>query len=273
MTKKIVAIGGGENGRIKSDGTQAPYETGPMDQEIIKLTGKEHPNFLFIAHSQLQSLDVQDFYFQTMKNIYGGKYNCDCKMLRSDKLTDTGFAQELVGWADIIYEGGGNTLDMIELWKTSGFDKILKKAWEDGKVLCGVSAGANCWFEECSSDSLKIKYGPDQPLIAMNCLGFQKGFFVPHSDEPGRRESVKDLLNGKDTIGFLLSNCTALEIVDDQYRIITSDATYHNITPYALKAYWQDGEYVEEMIDLSSSFKNIADLYKKKNNTKNIRKS
>ena len=74
MTKKIVAIGGGENGRVKSDGTQTPYETGPMDQEIIKLTGKEHPNFLFLAHSQLQSLDVQDIYFQTMKNIYGGKY-------------------------------------------------------------------------------------------------------------------------------------------------------------------------------------------------------
>ena len=88
MTKKIVAIGGGENGRVKSDGTQAPYETGPMDQEIIKLTGKEHPNFLFLAHSQLQSLDAQDFYFQTMKNIYGGKYNCECKMLRSDKINN-----------------------------------------------------------------------------------------------------------------------------------------------------------------------------------------
>ncbi len=131
MTRKIVAIGGGENGRIKSDGTKVPYETGTMDQEIIRLTGKEHPNFLFIAHSQLQSLDGQEFYFQTMKNIYGGKYNCECKMLRSDKLIDTEFVQDLVDWADIIYEGGGNTLDMIELWKNTGFDKILKK---HGKV-------------------------------------------------------------------------------------------------------------------------------------------
>lgn len=263
MTRKIVAIGGGENGRIKSDGTKVPYETGTMDQEIIRLTGKEHPNFLFIAHSQLQSLDGQEFYFQTMKNIYGGKYNCECKMLRSDKLTDTEFVQDLVDWADIIYEGGGNTLDMIELWKNTGFDKMLKKAWESGKVLCGVSAGANCWFEECSSDSLKIKYGPDQPLIAMDCLGFQKGFFVPHSDEPGRRESVKDLLKGKDTIGLLLSNCSALEIVDDEYRIITSDASYHNITPFALKTYWDAGEYIEEQIDITSTFKKITELYTK----------
>jgi hypothetical protein len=106
----------------------------------------------------------------------------------------------------------------------------------------------------------------------MDCLGFQKGFFVPHSDEPGRRESVKDLLNGKDTIGFLLSNCTALEIVDDQYRIITSDATYHSIKPFALKTYWQDGEYIEEQIDLSSEFKKVSDLYKKNNYVQVVKK-
>ena len=45
--KKIVAIGGGGNGRIKCDGTNGLYETGPMDQEIVKLTGKDTPNFLF----------------------------------------------------------------------------------------------------------------------------------------------------------------------------------------------------------------------------------
>ena len=43
MSKKIVAIGGGENGREKN-GIKYPYETAPMDKEIIKLTGKEKPN-------------------------------------------------------------------------------------------------------------------------------------------------------------------------------------------------------------------------------------
>ena len=45
--KKIVAIGGGENGRKISDGVFKPYETEPMDKEIISLTGKENPNFYF----------------------------------------------------------------------------------------------------------------------------------------------------------------------------------------------------------------------------------
>ena len=83
---------------------------------------------------------------------------------------------------------------MIKLWRETGLDKILKQAWENGKVMCGVSAGANCWFKECSSDSLKIKYGDDQPLIGMECLGFIDGLFVPHCDAPGRRENVKELL-------------------------------------------------------------------------------
>ena len=51
MTKKIVAIGGGENGRILEDGSRTLYETQLMDEEIIKLSNKKNPNFLFIDHA------------------------------------------------------------------------------------------------------------------------------------------------------------------------------------------------------------------------------
>ena len=78
MSKKIVAIGGGLNGRKLDDGSFDPYETGPMDQEIIRLTGKDKPNFLFIAHTQ-STQDAQDKYFVTMKNIYEGRYGCECR--------------------------------------------------------------------------------------------------------------------------------------------------------------------------------------------------
>ena len=162
ISKKIVAMGGGENGRVKADGTVYPYELEKQDREIIRLTGKEHPNFLFIGHSQL--LENQEGYFQVMKAVYEQRYGCSCKDLKSNKLNDVEYVKTLIDWADIIYEGGGNTLDMIKMWKETGFDKILRQAWESGKVMCGVSAGANCWFKECSSDSLKIKYGDDQPL-------------------------------------------------------------------------------------------------------------
>ena len=264
MNRKIVAIGGGENGRKKDDGTFAPYETGPMDMEIIRLTGKQNPNFLFIAHSQ-PTKEAQDKYFITMQNVYGVRYGCECKHIHSVDLLDKDKTKELVDWADIIYEGGGNTLDMIKLWKETGFDEILEQAWKNGKVMCGVSAGANCWFKECSSDSLQIKYGKDQPLIGVDCLGFVDGLFVPHCDEPGRAENVKDLLKTSNEIGLSISNCAALEIVDDQYRLITSDTSNRDIKPFGLKTYWKNGEYIEEYIDDSLEFKLLSELLSKNN--------
>ena len=261
MSRKIVAIGGGENGRKRSNGTRHPYELANQDKEIIRLTGKEHPNFLLIAHAQ--PLERQESYFQVMVDIYGEMYGCSCKDLKSNQLTDTELVKNLVDWADIIFEGGGNTLDMIKLWKETGFDEILKQVWIDGKVMCGVSAGANCWFKECSSDSLKIKFGDDQPLIGVDCLGFVDGLFVPHCDEKGRRDNVKELLKTSEQVGLSMSNCTALEIIDDEYRLITSDASYHGIEAYGLKSYWKDGEYIEEYIDTSFDFKPLKDLLKK----------
>lgn len=43
--RKIVAIGGGENGRITSGGEKLPYELAEIDHEIVRLSGKEKPRF------------------------------------------------------------------------------------------------------------------------------------------------------------------------------------------------------------------------------------
>lgn len=262
MSKKIVAIGGGENGRLRANGTRLPYELANQDKEIIRLTNKKQPNFLLLAHAQ--PLERQNGYFQVMTDIYEKIYGCPCRHLRSDELTNTSYVKNLIDWADIIFEGGGNTLDMIALWRETAFDSILRQAWIDGKVMCGVSAGANCWFKECSSDSLKIKYGDNQPLIGMDCLGFVEGLFVPHCDEKDRLKNVKELLKKSNQVGLSMSNCTALEIVDDTYRLITSDASYHGIEAYGLKSYWKDDEYIEEYIDTSLKFKPLSELLSKK---------
>ena len=82
--KKIVAIGGGENGRFLEDGSQTMYETEIMDEEIIKLTNKKNPNYLFLAHAMCFSDKIQDSYYETMKKIYGDKYGCSCKCLVLD---------------------------------------------------------------------------------------------------------------------------------------------------------------------------------------------
>lgn len=40
-------------------------------------------------------------------------------------------------------------ISMLGVWRAHGIDRILREAWERGIVLCGLSAGSLCWFEEC----------------------------------------------------------------------------------------------------------------------------
>ena len=265
-TRKIVAIWWWENWMVKSDWTKMPYETEWIDTEIVKLTRKEHPNFLFLWH--WVNIAYQEWYFRTMEKIYWEKFWCICKDLKSDLLSDIEKAKELVEWADIIYEWGWSTADVMEVWKENWFDKILKEAWENGKVMCGLSAWANCRFKECSSDSLQIKYWKDQPLIKMNCLWFADWLFVPHCDEEGRQEHVKQLLkNESDEIWLLFSNCAALEIIDDEYRVLTtktSEELNRSINKwYGKKTYRRNGEYIEETLDDTPEFKKLSELYSK----------
>ena len=246
MSKKIVAIGGGENGRLLENGEYAPYNTQAIDEEIIKLTGKTKPNFLFLAHSMASSLEVQESYYQTMKKIYGEKFGCYCRDLKSDELDDPDEVREKVEWADIIYEGGGDTAIMIALWKNKGFDKVLYDAWNKGKVICGISAGAVCWFTSCNSDSVNIQADGCNSFESVECLDWLKAHFTPHCNESGRYESSKEQLRENGLVGIMLSNCSALVIIDEQYRIISETNTLDSKQEGSgLKAYWENGIYFE----------------------------
>jgi peptidase E len=85
---------------------------------------------------------------------------------------------------DVILVTGGNTANALAIWRTHGFDEILREAWADGVVLAGWSAGMICWFEHGVTDS----FGPE--LAAMECLGFLPGSACPHYDGEERRRPV-----------------------------------------------------------------------------------
>jgi dipeptidase E len=48
---------------------------------------------------------------------------------------------------DVIYAGGGNTVNLLAVWRAQGMDVVLREAWERGIVLGGLCAGSMCWFE------------------------------------------------------------------------------------------------------------------------------
>ena len=74
----------------------------------------------------------------------------------------------------MIFVGGGNTANMLAIWRVHGFDRILREAWEAGVLLTGWSAGMICWFEAGVTDS----FGPQLEGMR-DGLGFLAGQRVP----------------------------------------------------------------------------------------------
>ena len=265
MSKKIIAIGGGDI---------AAKEMENVLNEMITLSGKEKPCVLCMAHSVLGSIPLQTYYYNRFKKALDSKITpifLSSEELR-DGLWDETMLIAKLDEADIIYEIGGNTKNMLEYWKQYRFDELLKSAYENGKIMSGFSAGANCWFEGCSSDYLKMMIDECEPFMSLDCLGFHEGFFIPHCDEADRTESAKEFLKENNLVGLFLSNGAALEIVDDKYRIITGNYDQINFKPYALKGYWQDNNYYLEKLDLSLEFKDISELLEKQGLTRKLHK-
>jgi dipeptidase E len=110
-------------------------------------------------------------------------------------------ARERVLSHDVVLVPGGNTANMLAIWRLHGFDAILREAWEAGIVLAGWSAGAICWFEAGVTDS----FGPG--LDGIDCLGFLPGSACPHYDgEPMRRPRYAELLREGFPAGLALDD-------------------------------------------------------------------
>jgi dipeptidase E len=107
---------------------------------------------------------------------------------------------------DVIYVGGGNTANMLAIWRVHGVDEILREAWEDGIVLCGSSAGMICWFAAGITDS----FGPQLEGMR-DGLGFLPGSACPHYDgEELRRPRYRELVDGGFPAGWAAEDAVGL---------------------------------------------------------------
>ena len=249
---RIVAVSGGEIGRPKKEGGHYPIETLPIDKEIVRLTGKKNPKLLFIPTASGDSRS----YYAVIQNYFGKRLGCNTEALYLFKDRPTRKEVEArISGADIIYVGGGNTLRMLKLWRKLGIDKLLEKAGKQGKVLSGISAGAICWFKYGNSDSLKFSDGRN-PLIKVWGLDFVPLMICPHYDvEADRKPSLRRMIKGQGGIAIALDNCTAIQVQDGQYRILTSSRNAH-----AYKVYRKDGKVIQEQIPVSKDFKSLDEL-------------
>jgi dipeptidase E len=114
--------------------------------------------------------------------------------------------REFVLSHDAIFIGGGNTANMLAIWRLHGFDVILREAWEQGIVLAGSSAGMICWFEAGITDS----FGPQLEGMR-DGLGFLPGSACPHYDgEDLRRPRYRELVDAGFPPGYAAEDAVAL---------------------------------------------------------------
>ena len=194
-----------------------------LDSYILAQSDKDTPKVCFFPHAT----DDASRYACNFFSAYT-KLNCKPSYL-SLFSPHTADMESFLLAQDIIHVGGGNTKSMLALWRQWNLDKILKTAYTQGTILSGVSAGANCWFEQCSTDSVPGTLGP------LNALGFLKGSFTPHYDgEADRRPTLHEMLKQKRIPpGYAADDGAALHFINEELHSAVSsrpNASGHRVT-------------------------------------------
>ncbi|RNA66602.1 peptidase E [Alteribacter keqinensis] len=203
--KQIIAMGGG--------GFSMEPNNPLLDNYILKQALSDKPKVCFVPTA---SGDAEGYIERFYKSFM--KLNCEPSHLSLFKPP----AEDLKAFIldkDIVYVGGGNTKNLLALWKEWGLEQILHEAWEKGVILVGLSAGSICWFEEGVTDSFGSKLAP------LKCLGFLKGSNCPHYDGEAERQPAYRHFVDSEQIkgGYATDDGVALHFIGkDLHRVVSS---------------------------------------------------
>jgi dipeptidase E len=175
--KRILALGGG--------GFLMENRHSPIDQYIVKLAGTVRPRICFVSTPNGDLPEGIDKFYEAY-----GSLNCEPSHLAFFRKPGPGaialasLEDTLLGM-DVIFVGGGNTRSALGVWREWGLQEVFQRALLSGVLLCGMSAGAICWFESGLTDSV---WGAGlQPL---RCLGFLSGSCSVHYHSDPLRKSM-----------------------------------------------------------------------------------
>jgi dipeptidase E len=190
--RHIVGLGGGGD---------TPDQTRRLFDYAVGVAGKEKPRLLYVPTAIAEEPDAIVRFYER----FAGRG--ELSHLRTFPWPPENLRELILG-QDAICVSGGNTANMLAIWKVHGIDALLREAWENGVVLWGASAGMICWFESGVTDS----FGPQ--LESMDCLGFLSGSACPHYDgEERRRPRYRDLIAAGMAPGIAADDGVALHYV------------------------------------------------------------
>jgi dipeptidase E len=200
---QIVAMGGG--------GFSMEPDNPALDHFVLSLARRKNPSVCFLATASGDAASYIDSFYAAFRRL-------PCRPTHVPLFARTPDLQTVLLEQDVIYVGGGNTKSMLAVWREWGIPALLRRAWEAGTVLAGVSAGAICWFETVLTDS------SGTGLFPLEGLGFLPGAGCPHYDgEAERRPALQRLIeHGTITTALALDDGAAAHFVNGALANIVS---------------------------------------------------
>lgn len=218
----IVASSGGFVGT----GLWGVMRPGRVFARALELSGKERPRVLFI----LTASGDDPQYLAAMYSALADT-NCDVDHLalfpQPNRPVD-----EAIDKGDVIWVGGGSVANLLALWRLHGVDTALRRAWESGTVLGGVSAGSICWHVGGPTDSFGKELAP-----ITDALGFLPyGNGVHYDSEEQRRPLLHELVSSgtlpesyatDDRVAIVYRGTEPVEVITD---VPDTDAAAYRVT-------------------------------------------
>lgn len=218
MTTHLVAMGGGGFSMADDDKPTA------LDRLLLDLADVTDPLVCFAPTASADSLDYTRRFTEAFASLG----------VRTSVLTLWQDASESVARladAHVLYVGGGSTVNLVALWEAHGVPAQLRRICDErDMVLAGLSAGANCWFEACTTDA----FGPHlEPWVGG--LGLVPGSFCPHFDGEAERRPLfaSAVARGDLPAGFAADDGAAVHFVDGTVRDCVSEragASVHRVS-------------------------------------------
>jgi dipeptidase E len=146
---------------------------------VFEFARRRRPKVLFLPTASGDSAEYLLTFYQQLAGV-------DCEpshLALFERTTDD--PASVIAAQDVVIVGGGNTANMLAIWRLHGVDRALHDAYARGTILTGWSAGCLAWFEGGVTDSFTPELGPLRDGLAL-----LKGSACPHYDSEERRALV-----------------------------------------------------------------------------------
>jgi dipeptidase E len=155
---QVVAFGGG--------GFSMESGNALLDDYVLAATGVERPKVCFLPTA---SGDADHYIVRFYRHFRASRCEPSHVSLFRRDCGAPDPATHLLQ-QDLIYVGGGCVRSMLGAWRAHGLDDVLRRAWARGVVMCGLSAGSLCWFEQ----GLTAFHGEQGLLRGSNAVHYGK---------------------------------------------------------------------------------------------------